>query len=125
MATKKTLKVYEYNKCSTCRKALSYLDKKNISYNKIPIVDTPPSQSELKKMLAYLSKRGGSLKNLFNTSGELYRELKMSEKIKNGLSEEAALKLLSTNGKLVKRPFVLSDSNGTVGFDEKLWKEIF
>ena len=121
---KPSLKVYEYNKCSTCQKALKYLDSKKIQYTQIAIVDQPPTVSELKQMLKYLKADGGSFKNLFNTSGVQYRELNMSEKIKNGLTEEEAIKLLSQNGKLIKRPFFLTDSAGAVGFHEDKWKKM-
>lgn len=118
------IKVYEYKSCSTCKKALQYLDKKNVRYEKLPIVDTPPSQKELQQMLVYLKSSGKTFKNLFNTSGEQYRELKISDKIKEGMTEAEAIKLLSKNGKLIKRPFLLTDKNGTTGFQEEVWAEI-
>lgn len=118
------MKIYEYKNCSTCQKALKFLDSKKINYQKIPIVEQPPTPTELKKMLTYIKESGGTLKNLFNTSGVQYRELKMSEKIKNGLSESEALQLLSKNGKLIKRPFLLTEDSGTVGFKEDQWKKL-
>ncbi len=118
------MKIYEYKACSTCVKALKYLDKKNVSYEKIPIVDQPPTITELKKMLRYLEEAGGTFKNLFNTSGLQYRELKISEKIKAGMTEDEAIKLLSKNGKLIKRPFLLTKRSGTVGFREDIWKKL-
>lgn len=118
------IKVYEYKNCSTCKKALSFLDKKKISYEKFPIVDAPPSQKELKQMLGHLKSSGKTFKNLFNTSGEQYRELKISDKIKAGMSEEEAIQLLSKNGKLIKRPFLLTDKNGTTGFQEEVWTHL-
>jgi arsenate reductase len=117
----KTVKVYEYKNCSTCQKAMKYLSAKGVSFESVPIVETPPSLKELKQMLGYLKESGKSFKNLFNTSGVQYRELKISEKIKNGLSEDEALKLLSQNGKLIKRPFLLTDKGGTVGFQSDEW----
>lgn len=119
------VKIYEYNKCSTCQKALKFLKAREIEFKAVPIVDQPPTTTELKKMLGYLKAEGGSFKNLFNTSGVQYRELGIAEKIKNGLSEEAAFKLLSENGKLVKRPFVLTETSGLVGFKEDQWKLVF
>lgn len=112
--------IYEYAKCSTCRKALKFLDSKGVPYEKKPIVDTPPSRSELETMLGHV----GELKKLFNTSGELYRELKISEKLKT-MSKDEALSLLSKHGKLVKRPFVLAGTTGLVGFDEARWTQVF
>lgn len=119
-----SIKVYEYQNCSTCKKALKYLDTKKVSYKKVPIVEHPPSVAELKKMLGYLKADGGNFKNLFNTSGVMYRELEISKKIKEGMTEAEAIKLLSQNGKLVKRPFLLTEKSGTVGFKEEVWKKL-
>lgn len=115
------MKVYEYSKCSTCRKALQFLDQKKIPYKKFAIVEAPPSLSELKTMLAHLD---GDIKRLFNTSGVLYREMGLSKKMST-LSTTEALKLLSENGKLIKRPFVLTADQGVVGFNEKEWAKLF
>jgi arsenate reductase len=112
--------VYEYAKCSTCRKALQFLDKKGVAYEKRPIVEQPPTRAELETMLT----RVGNLKSLFNTSGELYRELKVSEKLKT-MTQDQALDLLAKHGKLVKRPFVLAGAAGLVGFDEDRWSQVF
>jgi arsenate reductase (glutaredoxin) len=117
-------KVYEYSNCSTCKKALKFLSDKKISFEKIAIVEQPPSIKELKKMLGYLEKEGGSLKNLFNTSGQVYREMGVAEKLKAGMGESEALQLLSQNGKLIKRPFLLTTEGGTVGFKEDTWKKL-
>jgi arsenate reductase (glutaredoxin) len=112
--------VYEYAKCSTCRKALKFLDARGVAYEKRPIVDAPPARAELEKFLS----AGGDLRKLFNTSGELYREMKLSEKLKT-MTPGAALELLSRHGKLVKRPFVLAGDVVLAGFDEARWKEVF
>jgi arsenate reductase len=112
--------VYEYSKCSTCRKALKFLDAAGLPYEKKPIVDTPPSRAELVTML----ERVGDLRRLFNTSGELYRELKLSEKLEK-MTQSQALDLLAKHGKLIKRPFVLAGGDGLVGFDEARWKRVF
>lgn len=116
-------KIYEYKACSTCVKALKFLDSKKVSYEKFPIVEQPPTVSELKKMLGYIEEAGGTFKNLFNTSGLQYRELKISDKIKAGMTKDDAIKLLSKNGKLIKRPFLLAKNFGTVGFKEDVWKK--
>jgi len=118
------IKIYEYKACSTCRKAIQFLEAQKVKFEAIPIVDQPPSPAELKKMLGYLKQAGGSFKNLFNTSGVQYREFNMSDKIKAGLTEEEAIKLLAKNGKLIKRPFLLTDKNGTVGFKQDVWKDL-
>jgi arsenate reductase len=119
------IKVYEYKTCSTCIKALKFLDQKGVKYERLPIVDQPPTLTELKRMLTFLKASDGSFKNLFNTSGVQYRELGIADQIKAGMSEGEALKLLSQNGKLIKRPFALSDKTGTVGFKEEVWKKLF
>lgn len=118
------LKVYEYSKCSTCVKALKFLDGKKVKYEKLPIVDQAPSLKELKEMLSHLKENGGGLRQLFNTSGVMYKEMKLSEKLPS-MSEADALKLLSSNGKLVKRPFVIGKDTYLVGFKEDEWKKIF
>lgn len=114
-----TVRVYEYEKCSTCRKAMKFLHGRKIECTSVPIVESPPSVAELKTMLGYVG-----LKRLFNTSGVQYRELGMSEKLKT-ISESEALSLLSRNGKLVKRPFVLLKDRGLVGFVESEWLAAF
>jgi arsenate reductase (glutaredoxin) len=118
------IKVYSYKNCSSCQKAIKYLNSAGHKYQELPIVDTPPSLAELNQMLTYLNAQGGSFKNLFNTSGALYRELQVADKLKAGLCETQALELLSQNGKLIKRPFLLTDSKGTVGFKEETWDQI-
>lgn len=118
------MKIYEYKNCSTCQKAIKYLEKTKIGFERLPIVDQPPSLAELKKMLGYIKDQGGSFKNLFNTSGLQYRELKISDKIKAGMTEAEALSLLAKNGKLIKRPFLLTSNSGAVGFKEDQWKKI-
>lgn len=116
----KNMIVYVYSKCSTCKDALSYLEKRKIKFIKSEITETPPTIAELKKMLKFMN---GNIKKLFNTSGQLYRELKLNEKLEN-MSEEEAFDLLSKNGMLVKRPFLLGDKFGLVGFKEKEWANI-
>jgi len=114
------VRIYEYSKCSTCRKALKFLDNRNVAYEKVPIVETPPTKAELKKMLAL---QGGNLKKLFNTSGEVYRAMKIGERLPS-MSESEALELLASNGKLIKRPFALAGDKGLVGFNEDEWKKL-
>ena len=118
------IKVYEYSGCSTCKKALKYLDAKKKKYEKVPIVEQPPTVGELKTMLAHLKARGKSFKNLFNTSGEQYRALKIGDCIKAGMTEQEAVRLLSKNGKLIKRPFLLTDKGGATGFQPDEWDKL-
>ena len=115
-----TVRVYEYGNCSTCRQALKFLDARKTPYEAVPIVERPPTVAELKAMLAFV----GDLRRLFNTSGAVYREMGLGEKLKT-MSEGEALALLSKHGKLVKRPFVLLKDRGLLGFREDEWKAAF
>jgi len=108
------LKVYLYEKCGTCRKAKQWLDKEEIPYEAIPIVEQPPSKEELRRMW---QQSGLDLKKFFNTSGQLYRELNLKERLPQ-MSEEEMLTLLAENGKLIKRPLITDGSRVTVGFQE-------
>ncbi|MBI3544235.1 MAG: arsenate reductase family protein [Deltaproteobacteria bacterium] len=119
-----TLKIYEYEKCDTCRKALKFLDERGVAYERVPIVEQPPSKAELKRMLGFIELGGGDVRKLFNTSGQVYRELKLGEKLP-GMSKDEALALLARHGKLVKRPFALGAKAGTVGFKAEEWKKLF
>lgn len=112
------LRVYEYSNCSTCKNALKFLDAEKAAYEKLPIVDRPPTVGELRTMLAF---QGGNIKRLFNTSGVQYRELKIGDQLPN-MSEEEAIALLASNGKLIKRPFALGPKGGVVGFKIDEWK---
>ncbi len=114
------MKLYHYPKCSTCRKAIKYLDANGLTYEKVDIVDNPPSQAELKRMLGHLD---GEIKKLFNTSGEMYREMGLKDKVAD-MKPADAVRLLAQNGKLVKRPFLLTDGGGTVGFKEEQWQTL-
>ena len=100
---------------------MKFLDRNNVAYEKIPILETPPTRVDLKRMLAA---QGGNVKKLFNTSGEVYREMKIGEKLKT-ITMDDALDLLASNGKLVKRPFVLAGDAALVGFNEESWNTIF
>jgi len=115
----KKIKIYQYTKCGTCRKAMKYLEKNKLPYEMVPIVDQPPTKKELKNALDHLN---GDLRKLFNTSGVVYREMKLSQKIKT-MDSKQAIDLLNSNGKLVKRPFMLTNKGPLVGFNEEEWNE--
>lgn len=117
-------KLYHYPACSTCKQAISFLMNIRVTFDAIDIVKSPPSIQELEQMVRHLENDGGSFKNLFNTSGVRYRELKIADQLKAGLTKEAALELLSKNGKLIKRPFFLGVDFGTVGFKDDRWKTL-
>ena len=116
-----SLKIYHYNKCSTCRKATHFLDENKIPYTTIPIREQPPTKTELRKLLAAY---GGNVRKLFNTSGMDYRQLGIKDKLPN-LSTDDVIDLLATNGNLIKRPVALSRSHAVAGFKEALWQESF
>lgn len=113
------LKLYAYAKCSTCQKALKFLKTEGIPYREIPIREIPPSVPELKQGL---QAQGGNLRKLFNTSGLDYKALGLKDKLP-AMSESEALKLLSSRGNLVKRPFAVGPGIALSGFDAALWKK--
>lgn len=111
--------VLVYRKCSTCIKALKWLDEKGVSYEERPIVEQNPTYEELKE---WYQKSGLPLKKFFNTSGVLYKEMKLKDKLP-GMSEDEQLQLLATDGKLVKRPLVVGEDYVLTGFKEAEWNE--
>ena len=113
--------VYTYAHCSTCRDAIKWLRAHGVSLVEKPIRETPPSIAELRRMLGY---QNGKFRRLFNTSGQEYRALGLADKLP-AMTEAEALALLAGNGRLVKRPFVLGDAFGLVGFDQAEWAVAF
>ena len=113
------LTVYGYQKCSTCRHALKWLDGRGLPYQVKAIRETPPTPAELATALKAL---GGDLRKLFNTSGMDYRALGLKDQLP-ALSENTACELLSKNGNLVKRPFLIGDGKVLVGFKESEWEK--
>jgi arsenate reductase len=115
-------RLYIHPRCTTCKKAVSYLLKLGISLPTLDITKTPPTESDIK---AVLKVTGGSVKKLFNTTGQLYRELDLASQLPK-MQEDEAIKLLAKHGMLVKRPLMVSDDGeGLVGFTEKHWEDIF
>lgn len=108
-----------YPKCSTCRKAEKWLEKNNIEYTKRDIAEDNPSYDELKE---WHSVSGLPLKRFFNTSGVLYREMKLKDRLPE-MSEEDQLSLLATDGMLVKRPLLVDGDCVLVGFKEAEWSD--
>jgi len=115
------MKLYVHPRCTTCKKALDFLNERKLDYTIIDITQQPPSPAELSEMLGYL---GGDVRKLFNTSGQQYRALGLKDKLSH-MGDEEALQLLAGNGMLVKRPFVLTDNNGLVGFRLPAWQAVF
>lgn len=114
-------KVYQYSKCSTCRKALAFLNQAGVEYESIDIVTRPPSKKLLKEALGLANV---PVKKLFNTSGQSYRDGNFGERSKT-MSEAEALDALANDGKLIKRPLVLGDGFALVGFDEDAYRARF
>lgn len=108
-----------YPKCSTCQKAKKWLEGHNIEYIERHIAEDKPTYDELKEWYA---KSGLTLKKFFNTSGLLYKEMQLKDKLPT-MSEEEQLKLLATNGMLVKRPLIVNGDTVLVGFKEADWIE--
>lgn len=109
-----------YPKCSTCQKAKKWLNSHEIEYTERHIVEENPTYDELKE---WHQKSSLPLKKFFNTSGMLYKELKLKEKLSK-MSEDEQLKLLATNGMLVKRPLLVTEDKMLVGFKEDEWSSI-
>ena len=111
--------VLVYRKCSTCRKALQWLEEHHVTFQERSIIEANPTYEELK---AWHERSGLPLKKFFNTSGLLYKELGLKDKLPE-MSEEEQLKLLATNGMLVKRPLVVGEDFVLMGFKEGEWGE--
>ncbi len=111
------LTVYQYPKCGTCRKALSWLAAHGVAHDKVDIVATPPARAVLERVVA----AGVPVKKLFNTSGESYRNGNFKERLAT-MSDADALRALAADGKLIKRPLVVGDGVALAGFDEAAWQ---
>ena len=112
--------VLEYPRCSTCKKALQRLRDNGVAFEDRHIVEQNPTQQELTE---WYHKSGLPLKRFFNTSGNLYKEQGLKDKLPT-MSEEEQLALLATNGMLVKRPLVVGDDFVLVGFKEAEWERL-
>lgn len=108
-----------YPKCTTCQKAKKWLEEQKIEYTERHIAEQNPTYDELKE---WYSKSGLPLKKFFNTSGLLYKEMQLKDKLV-AMNEEEMLKLLATNGMLVKRPLLVNGEDVLVGFKEAEWSE--
>ena len=113
------LKVYCYSRCSTCQKALKWLDAKGVKYELVDIKENNPDEKTLRK---YYAMSGLPLKRFFNTSGLQYRELELSKKLPT-MSEDEQFKLLASDGMLVKRPLLVGKDFVLTGFKEAEWSE--
>ncbi len=113
-------KVYCYSKCSTCKKALKWLDDNRIEYELIDIKENHPDEDTLRKLY---KKSGLPLKKFFNTSGKLYKDLGLSKRLPD-MSEDEQFKLLASDGMILKRPLLITDKAVLTGFKESDWEEV-
>ena len=114
------IKVYCYSKCTTCKKALKWLDDNKIQYQLIDIKEDHPDEKTIRQLH---KKSGLPLRKFFNTSGQLYREMELSKKLVD-MSEDEMYKLLASDGMLVKRPLLITDDTVLTGFKEDDWKAV-
>ncbi|MBR2836101.1 MAG: arsenate reductase family protein [Coriobacteriales bacterium] len=113
------IKVYCYSKCTTCKKALKWLDDNHVEYEPVDIKENHPTEAALRE---YASMSSPDLKQFFNTSGKQYRELELSKKLPT-MSEDEQFALLATDGMLVKRPLLVGDGFVLTGFKEPEWTD--
>ena len=114
-----TLRIYSYSACTTCKKALKWLDENQIDYQLIDIAQCPPD----KDILSVAIKQLGNRKKVFNTSGLSYRNL--GSKVVQSMSDDEAIQALASDGKLIKRPFLITDQGQIlVGFKPDAWSDI-
>jgi arsenate reductase (glutaredoxin) len=112
------LTVYQYPKCSTCRKALAWLAAQGIAHDKVDIVTAPPSRAVLERAA---KSAGVPVRRMFNVSGESYRAGNFKERLAS-MSDADAFAALAADGKLIKRPLAIGDGVALVGFDEAAWR---
>lgn len=108
-----------YDKCSTCQKARKWLEAHGIAYTVRPIKEQNPTLAELR---CWQEKSGLPLKSFFNTSGMLYRQMELTKRLPQ-MSDEEKLGLLASDGMLVKRPLLITESTVLVGFKETKWQQ--
>jgi arsenate reductase len=115
------LTVYWYPRCGTCRNAVKWLEAKGHELEKMDLYEAPPAKDRLKELY---QKSGLELKKFLNTSGQVYREMKLKDRIPQ-MSEEEILELLASDGRLVKRPIVTDGERVTVGFQPERFEEVW
>ncbi|GGF99327.1 arsenate reductase family protein [Paenibacillus abyssi] len=115
------LQVYYYPKCGTCRNALKWLKENEREMELYDLFEQAPSEGIIR---GWLEKSGLELKKFFNTSGEVYKEMKLKDKLPK-MSEDEQIKLLASNGRLIKRPVVSDGEQVTVGFKEDEYSRVW
>lgn len=111
----------EYPKCSTCKKAKKWLEENNVEFEDRHILEATPTVEELEKWIKISDKE---IKKWFNTSGLKYKELNLKEKLQT-MSDKEKIKLLSSNGMLIKRPILVTKNNVLIGFKQEEWEKAF
>lgn len=114
-----TLTVIQYPKCTTCRKAIKWLEENDLAFESVHIVEQTPTKEQLTELY---KKSGLPLKKFFNTSGNKYKELNLKDQLPT-MSEEEQLELLVSDGMLIKRPIVTDGQKVTLGFKESDFSE--
>lgn len=109
----------EYPKCTTCKRAKKFLIDNELEFEDRHIVENKPTKDELRE---WLTKSGLTINKFFNTSGKLYREMELKDKVKV-LDQEELLEILASDGMLVKRPIIVTEELVLVGFKEEQWIE--
>ncbi|AOZ92077.1 arsenate reductase family protein [Paenibacillus crassostreae] len=115
------LLIYQYPKCGTCRNAVKWLQSKGHELEMRNIFEEPPTVSELTVLI---EKSSLDLKKFFNVSGEVYKEMGLKDKLQN-MSRDEQIALLSSNGRLIKRPIVSNGEHVTVGYKEEQYAEVW
>ena len=111
---------FQYPSCSTCKKAAKWLKDHDIDIESKHIVETPPTVGELTE---WITRSNLPLQKFFNTSGQKYRELNLKNRIST-MPEKELIELLASDGKLIKRPLLVTDSQVLVGFNAELWQNV-
>lgn len=115
------LTVYQYAKCGTCRKATKWLAQQGHELDLIPVFEEPPAAEQLTSLIQL---SGLELKKWFNTSGEVYKEMNLKDKL-GQMSDEEKVELLASNGRLLKRPIVTDGERVTVGYKEETFQSLW
>jgi arsenate reductase len=116
-----TLTVYHYPQCGTCRNALKFLKQKGLEVQTIHLFEHPPEREQLKKLIA---QSGLEIKKWFNTSGEVYKEQGLKDKLPQ-MTDDQKIDLLASNGRLIKRPVVTDGTKVTVGYKEEQYEQVW
>ena len=114
------MKIICYKRCSTCKKAIKFLEKSNNNFEQIDYTENPLSFTEIKNLW---KKSGLPIKKFFNTSGNLYKEFDMKNRLEK-MSEDEKLEILSKNPMLIKRPILVFKNEVLVGFNEEEWRKV-